>query len=191
LFANAAGSSLRADTIVTKNGDRFEDARITTVTPATLTIFHRSGIATVPLWELPLEIQQRYHYSEVDARAWLAAQAEQQLREAIAAEKARQDQAAAAERAKQEWRAKEAALKARVEEVRALADYVYDPATQRWYPSQETAWEAREQALRAALEARWWDETPSSRPVFLIDILLCDRHLATHAVRERKRKKIL
>jgi len=147
-------ASIYAETIVTNTGQRFEDAKITSVTPATLTIFHRSGVATVPLWELPPEIRQRYHYNEADARAWLATQAEQQRQQAIAAEKARQEQTAAAERAKQEWRTKEAALKARLEEMSALANYVYDPATQRWYPSKEEAVAAREQALKAALEAK-------------------------------------
>jgi len=117
-FLLLVAAAIYAETIVTNTGQHFEDAKITSVTPATLTIFHRSGVATVPLWELPPEIRQRYHYNEADARAWLATQAEQQRQKALEVEKARQEEAAAKKRAR-EKASKNLQLATREEQLRA------------------------------------------------------------------------
>ena len=145
---------LQAETIVTNNGDRFENARVTTITPATITIFHRSGVATVPLTDLSADLQRRYGYNSVKAQAWIRKVAEQQRQQVIAAEKQRQEAAALLSREKLNRKQREIDIQTQLDKMQSLVNAVYDSATRQWYASPEAAAAAREQALKAALEAK-------------------------------------
>ena len=145
---------VHAETIVTNNGDHFEDARVTAVTPATITIFHRVGVATISLADVPADLQKRYGYDLAKAGAWLRQEAEQQQQQAIATEKQRQEAAAAAYQAKQDRKQKEAEIQNWLAKMHSLTNAVYDPATRQWYASPEEGRAAREQALKDALEAK-------------------------------------
>jgi len=50
----------RAEESVTINGYTYQNVRWGTVTPTSVTIFHKSGIATIPLDNLPEELQKRF-----------------------------------------------------------------------------------------------------------------------------------
>src|SRR5882724_322596 len=149
-----AAGSICAETIVTTKGDRFKNTRVTNVTPATITIVHRVGVATIPLSEVSAEIQRRYHYDPAKAQNWLRELAEQQRQQALAAEKKKKEAATAAYWADLDRRQKQVEVQAEVEKMHSLAHAVYDPATRRWYRSPEEANAAREQALKDALEAK-------------------------------------
>lgn len=49
-------------TTLTVDGVTFEDIRWGSVTPTTVTIFHSSGVATLPLAKLPEDLQKRFGY---------------------------------------------------------------------------------------------------------------------------------
>jgi hypothetical protein len=130
----------RADepqTLVTTSGHRFEKARVTEVTPATITIKHATGVARVWLSEFPPDVQKRYRYDAVKAQAWLNQSAAQHW-QAEAAEKERKAHAAI----------RGAENMAKVEAMhRALQGAVYDPMSRRWYRSNAEAQAARKAAL--------------------------------------------
>jgi hypothetical protein len=95
-FAEEANSF---PTKITIDGVTYEDVRWGTVTPATVSIFHSTGIASIPLEKLPPELQQRFGYDPKKATEYRAAE---QTAEA-ARQEARRNQmaAAAAERERQ------------------------------------------------------------------------------------------
>jgi hypothetical protein len=85
-------AAVRADelqTLITTSGHRFEKARVTEVTPATITIVHSTGVARMPLSEFPADVQKKFGYDEARAKAWLVeqAKAEQARRDKEAKEK--------------------------------------------------------------------------------------------------------
>ena len=54
--SNAAPSSIKIE------GTTYEEVRWGRVTLSTVTIFHKTGVATIPLWKLPKELQERFGY---------------------------------------------------------------------------------------------------------------------------------
>jgi hypothetical protein len=62
-------------TSVTVDGITYEGVRWTRVTPTTVTIFHRTGIATIPLERLPPALQRQFGYNPQKAAAYAEVQA--------------------------------------------------------------------------------------------------------------------
>jgi hypothetical protein len=140
-----------AQTFVTIKGDRFEQAHVTTVTPATITIVHSAGVATLPLSEFPAEIQKRYGYDAAKAKVWLE---QVTLEEKLRRDREEAERAAAAKR---EWNAQYEARRRHAEGIEEsiwigqhASDFptVYDPATHKFYRSQEEAARDREAWLK-------------------------------------------
>jgi hypothetical protein len=59
---------------VTVDGVRYENARLQVVNPATVKIWHSTGIAVVPTAKLPPELQKQFGYDPQLAAQWQAAQ---------------------------------------------------------------------------------------------------------------------
>lgn len=62
---------------ITVDGVTYEKVRWQKPTPASVEIFHKSGVATIPLEKLPKELQERFGYDAQKAAAYRKAQAEQ------------------------------------------------------------------------------------------------------------------
>ena len=64
LFIFAAVGALAEDTntAITINGVTYENFHWGTVTPTTVSIFHKTGVATIPLEKLPRELQKQFGY---------------------------------------------------------------------------------------------------------------------------------
>lgn len=90
LFAVAVVASHADETnlTLTVDGVTYSNVTFRTVTPSTVTVFHKTGIATVPLAKLPPDLQQRFGYDPVKERQRL--------------EKLEADRQALAERKRQE-----------------------------------------------------------------------------------------
>src|ERR1035438_10605145 len=50
---------------------QYENVRWGRVTPATVTIFHRTGVAAIPLWKLPPDLQTKFGYDPQRATEWV------------------------------------------------------------------------------------------------------------------------
>ena len=102
IVSNAPPTSITIDNVI------YSNVTWDTVTPATVTIFHSTGVASIPLWKLPPDLQKRFGYDPAKAIDWqkreAAAHAAQQadLAKRQAASKAAAD-AKAADDAKAEW----------------------------------------------------------------------------------------
>jgi hypothetical protein len=81
--ASTAAASNTLPTSITLNGTAYEDVRWKRATAATVTIFHRGGIATIPLAELPPDLQKHFGYDPRKAADYesQAAAAEARLEE--------------------------------------------------------------------------------------------------------------
>ncbi|HUJ10556.1 MAG TPA: hypothetical protein VL171_11075 [Verrucomicrobiae bacterium] len=53
------------------DGVQYENVRWGRVTPATVTIFHKTGVAAIPLWKLPPDLQKKFGYDPQKAAEWL------------------------------------------------------------------------------------------------------------------------
>ncbi|HUJ09201.1 MAG TPA: hypothetical protein VL171_04180 [Verrucomicrobiae bacterium] len=95
-----ASTNAAASVSFTIDGFTYENVRWGRITPSTATIFHRTGVATIPLEKLPPEWRkklgydpvkaQRYRQAEAQARAeWLAAR--QQRDELLQQQQAEKD----------------------------------------------------------------------------------------------------
>jgi hypothetical protein len=148
-------SALLADelqTLVSTNGHRYEKARITEVTPLSITIVHSTGVSRVPLTEFPPDVQRRFGYDEAKARAWLAEQAnlEESKKKQIA-----KDQSAKLKEAERGRR-----------EGDAISHYLddggqlqYDPVNKRFYdPDVDAA--RRGEAFKFYQRYGYWPVTP-------------------------------
>jgi transcriptional regulator with XRE-family HTH domain len=144
------------ETLVAIKGKRFENAHVTEVTPATITIVHAAGIARVPLSELPADVQKKFGYDEAKAKARL----EEKARE----ERARRDreEAMRAEAARKAAAEKKQAR----EEVDAIAHYLddggrleYDAATHQLYDPDIVAARRRE-AIKFYQRYGYWPVSP-------------------------------
>jgi hypothetical protein len=63
-------------TTITVDGVTYEDVRWGTVTPSAVSIFHKTGIASIPLEKLPPELQQQFGYDPNKAAEYRAAEAD-------------------------------------------------------------------------------------------------------------------
>jgi hypothetical protein len=93
LFVFAVAVSFAEDTntlpaTITVDGITYSNVTWRTVTPATVTIFHETGVASLPLDKLPPELQQRFGYDPQKAAGYRAREslAEQQHLIAIQAQ---------------------------------------------------------------------------------------------------------
>ncbi len=106
-------------TTIAVDGVTYSNVTWRTVTPATVSIFHQTGVASIPLEKLPPELQQRFGYgpqkaaayrtqeSVVTQRRLVEIQAKEQLREqreaeALEAARKQQEAQAQAEQARQQ-----------------------------------------------------------------------------------------
>ena len=139
-------------TLVATNGHRYEKARITEVTPISITMIHSTGVSRVPLAEFPPDVQRRFGYDEGKARAWLAQQAnleEAKKKQVVKDQSAKRNEA---ERARQE--------------VDAISHYFddgghlqYDPVSKRLYdPDVEAA--RRREAFKFHQRYGYWPVRP-------------------------------
>jgi regulator of protease activity HflC (stomatin/prohibitin superfamily) len=109
LLLLATAAFLQAETLTTLDGITYTGVSVTKTTPAAISISHSSGIARIPLANLPSEIQKKYGYDPARAAAFAAEeiarheeikkQAEarqQQLEQTAAAEAQAREQAQAA-----------------------------------------------------------------------------------------------
>jgi hypothetical protein len=86
-------------TTITVDGVTYSNVTWRTVTPATVSIFHQTGVASIPLEKLPPELQQRFGYDPRRAAAYQAqesAAVQQRMIEAQAKERLRQQREASA-----------------------------------------------------------------------------------------------
>jgi hypothetical protein len=67
-------ASVLTNVTVTVDGVRYENARLQAVNPATVKIWHSTGIAVVPTAKLPPELQKQFGYDPQLAAQWQAAQ---------------------------------------------------------------------------------------------------------------------
>ena len=72
-----APSAVTSDALpaaITIDGISYSNVTWQSVTAATVTIFHSTGIAAIPLWKLPPELQKRFGYDPQKAAAYLSAE---------------------------------------------------------------------------------------------------------------------
>ena len=74
LAASFAGETNTLPTVIIVDGITYSNVTWRTVTPATASITHRTGAASIPLWKLPPELQTRFGYDPQKAREYLVAQ---------------------------------------------------------------------------------------------------------------------
>ena len=93
LFAATLGFAEETNLTITVDGVTYRNVRFERATPASVTIFYTTGVATIPLEKLPPEFQKRFGYDPQQAAQWQAAQqkaapdvAEAQRKAAAAAE---------------------------------------------------------------------------------------------------------
>ena len=60
----------------TIDGFTYENVRWGRITPSTATIFHKTGVATVPLEKLPRDLQEKLGYDPIKAKQYRRAEAE-------------------------------------------------------------------------------------------------------------------
>jgi hypothetical protein len=139
VFAVAASFAEETNTLpstITVDGIIYSNVTWGTVTSATVTIFHETGVASIPLEKLPSEFQQRFGYDPQKAAAYRAQEsvaeqqhlieirAQEQIRqqhEAEALEAARkQQEAQTAEQAREQLAAKQMANENNVEVIQVL-----------------------------------------------------------------------
>jgi hypothetical protein len=115
-FVVACGASFAEETntlpaTITVDSITYSNVTWRTVTPATVSIFHQTGVASIPLEKLPPELQQRFGYDPQRAAAYRAqesAAAQQRMVDAQAGERLRQQrEAEALEAARKQQQAQE------------------------------------------------------------------------------------
>jgi hypothetical protein len=116
LFAVTLGFAEDTNLTLTVDGITYHDVRFIHPTPATVTIYHSTGVATIPLAQLPPDLQKRFGYDPKAATQW---ELTQQQIEAAAAEAQRQQ--GARWKAEQEKIAAEAAVLAEAQSRAAAA----------------------------------------------------------------------
>jgi len=105
-------SSETSSNTVTINGTTYKDVRWGRLTPSTVTLYHSTGIATMPLAELPPDLQKQFGYDPEKAAAWDAS-----VQKTTAARQAAEAQADQARKAEDQ----KAAAKAEADKQKALA----------------------------------------------------------------------
>ena len=74
LFAATLGFAEETNLTITVDGVTYRNVRFERVTPASVTIFYTTGVATIPLEKLPPELQKKFGYDPQQAAQWQAAQ---------------------------------------------------------------------------------------------------------------------
>jgi hypothetical protein len=82
--ASLSPSSLRAEDWKTTDGKVYQDVKVVGLQPDTVTILHQDGGASVPLANLPPDLQKRFNYDPAQAKAAADARAKQALANAKA-----------------------------------------------------------------------------------------------------------
>lgn len=100
-------ASARAEDLTLRDGTVLKNVTVTSVTPAYISVTHAAGVARIMLQDLPPELQKRYGYDPQKAAQYAAADA--------AAQRRLVDQQQAAAKAAATQKAKEAALRQRIE----------------------------------------------------------------------------
>ncbi|HUI05926.1 MAG TPA: hypothetical protein VL486_02860 [Verrucomicrobiae bacterium] len=98
---------------VTIDGVTYHDVRWGRLTPSTVTLYHSTGIATMPLATLPPDLQKQFGYDPQKAAAWEAS-----VQKVTTARQAAERQADQARKAEEE---KAAAAKAEADKQKASA----------------------------------------------------------------------
>ncbi len=94
LAASFAGETNTLPSTITVGGTTYSNVTWRTVTPATVSIFHQTGVASIPLEKLPPELQKRFGYDPQKAADYRAVEAVQLQRAAKeAAERRAKEQA--------------------------------------------------------------------------------------------------
>ena len=75
-----------AATNLTIDGVSYENIRWGRVTPSTVTIFHKTGVASIPLRSLPPDLQKKFGYDPEKAAEWTKAEAQADQRQAVEAQ---------------------------------------------------------------------------------------------------------
>jgi hypothetical protein len=74
VFAAAMVRGDDTNSTITIDGVTYENYHWGTITPTTITIFHKTGVATIPLEKLPPELQERFGYDPKKVAELKAAQ---------------------------------------------------------------------------------------------------------------------
>jgi hypothetical protein len=72
----AQQTNVAETTTLTIDGVTYQDVRWGRLTPSTATIYHKTGIATIPLEKLPPDLQKRFGYDPKKAAAYRAQEAQ-------------------------------------------------------------------------------------------------------------------
>ncbi|HTS16401.1 MAG TPA: hypothetical protein VMP11_02400 [Verrucomicrobiae bacterium] len=97
-----AGETNTLPTVITVDGVIYSNVTWRTVTPSTVSIFHQTGVASLPLEQLPTELQHRFGYDPKTAAAYRAeelAATQQRLADERARQQLRRQREAEAEEA--------------------------------------------------------------------------------------------
>jgi hypothetical protein len=73
-FATAIALGAETNLTLAVDGVTYHDVRFGRATPTSVTVFHSTGVATIPLAKLPPELQKQFGYDPQQAAAWQAAQ---------------------------------------------------------------------------------------------------------------------
>jgi hypothetical protein len=74
LFVATLGFAEETNLTITVDGVTYRDVRFEPLTPASVTMFHATGVATIPLEKLSPELQKKFGYDPQQAAQWQAAQ---------------------------------------------------------------------------------------------------------------------
>ena len=105
--SNAASTSATSNALpatITIDGITYSNVTWRTVTPTTVTIFHRTGIASIPLEKLPPELQKRFGYDPQQAAVYQQAQQEQPAHQQEQPAHQQEQAAQVLERCKNAWK---------------------------------------------------------------------------------------
>ncbi|HUJ09861.1 MAG TPA: hypothetical protein VL171_07525 [Verrucomicrobiae bacterium] len=113
--ASAGVMSNTESNSITIDGTTYKDVRWGRLTPATVTIYHETGVATVPLADLPPDLQKQFGYDPQKAAAWQAAEQKTAAARLAAEQKAAAAREAAERKAAEQKAADQKAAAAKAE----------------------------------------------------------------------------
>lgn len=141
IFAVAVSFAEETNTLpatITVDGVTYENVRWGRVTPTTVSIFHKTGVASIPMEKLPPELQKQFRYDPKKAAEYQAAK--------VRAEQARRaKQAAQIEEYKRD--------KASQDEAEARAKWLESSAPSDWDDVETQALAAEISALQRELDS--------------------------------------
>jgi hypothetical protein len=128
LFTVTLGFAEETNLTLTVDGITYNNVRFVHPTPATVTIYHSTGVATIPLAQLPPDLQKRFGYDPQAATQW---ELTQQKIDAATAETQRQQAA--------RWKAEQEKIAAEAQS-RAAAAVEWKLRVQSVLPDSVIAW---------------------------------------------------